>query len=517
MSSLRSFHGALLSLACALGVAGVAGLATGCDSSTSAPVPARRSAAARTLGMFSTKLSTDNRVQARLSLEQDAYRREHRFIDATKPGYLFAATRVEQPELEARLWSAEEMFQLGAQLFHFTFTKDVGFGGSDLPALARFHTGRRGGPDSRKCASCHWRGGIGGAGDGADNAYLDGDGDRQSSALQRNPPPLHGAGLVENLAAEMTRELQAQRDALIARARSERASVSGELSSKGVSFGLFEARADGTVNASRVEASVDNDLVVRPFGWKGTFETIRDCVEDSLNVHHGMQTEHFARTATPERVGRGGGDDPDGDGVAREITEGQTTVLTLFIAMQETPQTIIPSGLQSFVGDSDFAAAWARGRALFDRIGCADCHRPALKLDSTVFRVPSRVGGAELGVDLAREGAEPRIAPRSDGSGTWVELYSDLRRHDMGPELREARADRGVAPERFITRPLWGLARSKPYLHDGRTPHAQDAIMAHGGEALAARNAFVQLPENDKSHLRTFLAALARARRIVTP
>lgn len=501
-----------------VGLAVVAGAAAtaGCDESTAVPARVQRSPMAKALGIFSTRTPADPRAQGRLALEQDAFRRESRFLEGARPGYLFRATRVEQGELEAGLWSNEEMYQLGGQLFHVPFTKDVGFGGADLPALARFHRGRRGGPDAHKCATCHWRGGLAGAGDGADNAYLDGDGDSQDSALERNPPALHGAGLVELLAQEMTRDLANLREGLIARARREKAAASVELLSKGVSFGFLDAKADGSLDTSRL-AAISPDLIVRPFGWKGSFATIRDIVEDSLNIHHGMQSEHFARTAGAERAGNGGGDDPDGDGATREITEGQTSVLSLFVAMQETPLSLIPTNTRTFVSDSDFAMNVAEGRRTFERLGCVECHRPALKLESSVFRLASRAGGKPLVVDLGKEAAEPRVAAPADGGGTWVELYSDLRRHDMGPELRESRPDRGVAPEQFLTRPLWGLARSKPYLHDGRTVTVEDAILAHGGEALPARNGYVFLPETERLKVRSFLASLGRARRLVAP
>ena len=145
-----------------------AAIAAGCDTSTPAPQAVARSANARALGMFSTKLPSDMREQARGSLERDAFRRENRFVEATKPGFLFASTRIEESELSRGLWTPEEMFQLGAQLFHLTFTKRDGFGSGERSSLRRFHAGRRGGPDAYKCATCHWRGGIGGAGDGAD-------------------------------------------------------------------------------------------------------------------------------------------------------------------------------------------------------------------------------------------------------------------------------------------------------------------------------------------------------------
>ena len=49
-------------------------------------------------------------------------------------------------------------------------------------------------------------------------------------------------------------------------------------------------------------------------------------------------------------------------------------------------------------------------------------------------------------------------------------------------------ADGGAIRARvWLTWPLWGLADSAPYLHDGRALTIDDAIRAHGGEAQAAR------------------------------
>ncbi len=175
-----------------LAASSAAALMAGCGEKEAIDAVGRESPA-RPLGVVTTHLPEDTAEQARLALEEDAFRRESRYLDAVDPGYLFRSTRVEQAEIDHGLWSSEELYQLGAQLFQVTFSPELGGGGKDLPAIARFHKGRRGGPDARKCASCHWRGGPAGAGDAADNAYLDGDGDSQKSALARNPPPLAGA------------------------------------------------------------------------------------------------------------------------------------------------------------------------------------------------------------------------------------------------------------------------------------------------------------------------------------
>ena len=471
--------------------------------------PAERGGTAKTLGMFSTELDADLEAQALAALERDAFRREHRFVDAVQPGHLLAATNAPEAEIEAGAWSAEEMFELGAQLFHTTFTPAAGLGGADLPARARVPRARGGAPPATQGAQGHGGGGPGGAGDAADDAYLDGDGDRPASALARNPIPLHGAGLVEILASEMNAELRAQRDRLIAEARSHGSARSGELVTKGVSFGVLVARPDGQIDVTDVRG-IDPDLVVKPFGWKGNVATVRDAVEDALVVHHGMESSHLVAHAAPERVGPFGGADPDGDGVVDEIGEGQVSVLTLFVAMQEVPALELPT-------DQDQVLLWAKGQARFAAIGCAACHVPSLPLDSTRFVLSSREGGDAIAVDLAAAGAEPRIAPAADGSGYRVALFSDLKRHDVGQALAEPRPDRGALAAQFLTRPLWGLARSRPYLHDARAPTLEDAILLHGGEAQEARDAYAALTEPERAPIRVYLMSLTRARRMVSP
>lgn len=483
-------------------------LLAGCGGEELDPLGSRKSPA-EPLGVATTDLPEDSREQALLALREDAFRRESRFLDAANPGHLFRATRVDQAEIDQGLWSSEELFQLGAQLFQLGFRPEDGFGGKDLPAIARFHEGRRGGPDARKCAACHWRGGPAGAGDGADNAYLDGDGDAQSSALARNPLSLAGGGWVEMLAREMSEELRAVRDQALSFTKEKGYPVEVPLVAKGVGFGSITVHPDGTVDTSAV-AGVDTDLVVKPFGWKGTDTTLRDAAEDALLIHHGMESDHLVATAGPERIGPFGGLDPDGDGVTSEIAEGQVTALTLFLAMAETPQQIPPE-------QPEFVPLLAEGIAKFESIGCAVCHVPSLPVKSPRFVLPARDSDAAFEVDLAAEAAMPRLAPASQTGTFEVHLYSDLKRHDMGPGLAEARPDRGVPGHLYLTRPLWGVARSRPYLHDAHAPTLEDAILLHGGEAQSARDAYAAMDDAQRAPIRVFLTSLTRARRMTVP
>jgi CxxC motif-containing protein (DUF1111 family) len=69
----------------------------------------------------------------------------------------------------------------------------------------------------------------------------------------------------------------------------------------------------------------------------------------------------------------------------------------------------------------------------------------------------------------------------------------------------------------FLTRPLWGLAETAPYLHDGRAPTVHDAIVLHGGEATPARDAYLALEERDRASVRSFLTSLSRQPKLFVP
>jgi CxxC motif-containing protein (DUF1111 family) len=92
--------------------------------------------------------------------------------------------------------------------------------------------------------------------------------------------------------------------------------------------------------------------------------------------------------------------------------------------------------------------------------------------------------------------------------------YTDLKVHDLGPEL----ADRTVAGEivrsRWRTAPLWGLGyrisreHFPTFLHDGRARSAEEAILWHKGEGSTAREAFENLPVEQRDRLLHWLETL---------
>ena len=196
----------------------------------------------------------------------------------------------------------------------------------------------------------------------------------------------------------------------------------------------------------------------------------------------------------------GEGIDADGDNIVNEVGIGEVSALEIFVTTQETPR-------QLRMGSQEKA-----GLKSFRRIGCTECHQPALRTEHSVLRYsfpevpedPSQ--NVFFAVDLTDK---PAAFERSKQGGIVVPMFSDLKRHDMGDELAEE--FHGASPRQnreFITAKLWGVADTAPYLHDGRALTLNEAILLHGGEAAAARDAYHGLDDQKKNQVLRFLRTL---------
>ncbi len=449
---------------------------------------------------------TELREQLEDALELDDRERYEALLDEAETGEDSEHIRLFQEEIDAGRYSLDDLFDIGDGAFEHDFRGLDGYGSAGSTRQMRIHTGVRGGLDTFSCLGCHAVGGPDGAGSVSQNAFLEGDGESVSSALVRNPPPLLGLGQIQALAAEMSRDLARTRSRALMEARRQDSAVRVELEAKGVSFGALTLSPDGTIDSSEVEG-IDEDLVVRPFGWKGDEALLRRFIERAARIHFGIQSHPSTlvhrENPDPENLGDGPKwFDPDGDGVQREMEEGTLTALSLYLILLEAPVILPPR-------DPVLLESWARGDELFDKVGCEDCHRRTLALvRSTWDEAPDTTGAAPQQVRFLTEGEQPK-------SGMAVELFSDLKRHAMGPELADSKSSSsGVAPDVFLTRPLWGLAESAPYLHDGRAATLPEAILAHGGAALAARDSFADLPAQDQAALHVFLLSLTRTPKV---
>jgi CxxC motif-containing protein (DUF1111 family) len=172
--------------------------------------------------------------------------------------------------------------------------------------------------------------------------------------------------------------------------------------------------------------------------------------------------------------------------------------------------------------DPGLVDAWAAGRSTFEEIGCAGCHIPTMELKDTKLDArenPDPTRPAFV-IDVAKDGDGPKIEPEYGGNRETpylVHLFSDLKRHDMGPGLATPTPQGSIPAQVFLTRPLWGLAETAPYLHDGRAPTVHDAIVLHGGEATVARDAYLALDEKGRASVRVFLTSLSREPKLFVP
>jgi len=268
---------------------------------------------------------------------REAYRvaeRRHalRLREAATPGFFL---REMHAALDAKRIAAgqvclAELADRGQLLFEHEYDFPDGLGGgasATAPAgpFRRVQQGVFGGPETISCPSCHWIGGPNGAGVETDNAFLQGDGERTGSGDQRNPPALVALGVVQALAHEMSRDLQKERADLVREAAHAGAGREARLTTKGVDFGVLRATPKGEIDASGIRG-VDTDLVVKPFGWKGTAPTFADFASEALQVHMGIQSDELLANGSRELLGAGKDPaDPDGDGVRGELGRGPFT------------------------------------------------------------------------------------------------------------------------------------------------------------------------------------------------
>lgn len=459
----------------------------------------------------------------------------------------------------------EKIADWGRWLFSAEFTREDGVGSNlsgdpagtvrfariprmDLPGFA-MHPFRTTGPNSQSCVACHSIPFTGGGGRLADMEIRDSlrTGD-PFKYVHRNPVHLFGSGALQLLAEQITQELKALHENAARKAASTGQPVTVELTtSNGVNYGKLTVDPAGSLDTKAV-VGIDPDLIVRPYTWKGGFVTfLRPLVSLGTELEMGMQPAEFFGDAF----------DFDGDGVTNEMSVGDITAMTVYIASLPRPVTELE--LSDHLGgkytlSQAERSSIVRGKELFNRVGCAECHTPAMKVKSALFKEPSslpehRFPMLPTGQDPVSVGLDhnnpvvinlalnPQIgltkndAACRERGGWWnrdhgknalcflqyeyesdgsivVSLYGDLKRHDMGPALAENIDEAGTGATVWKTRELWGVGNTGPWLHDGRATTLEEAIFWHGGEAQVSRDRYAGLSERDRQDIVRFLKNL---------
>lgn len=408
----------------------------------------------------------------------------------------------------------------GRQIFQRKFTAAQGIGprtndgGGPIDA-----DGSHGAGLADSCAGCHGRP-QGSAGAGG-NVFTRPD--------SRDAPHLFGIGLIEMLADEITSDLRGIRDQAVALAQQSGTPVTRPLVGKGISYGAVVGLPDGTANTAGV-MGVDPDLRVKPFFAEGSVFSIRDFAVGALNAEMGLESfdPDLAAAAGGGLVTTPSGMVFDGmrDSFASPPVGSPSEDFDLDGVADEIPAALVDH-LEFYLLNYFKPAAYRRttsaekGRDLLATIGCTSCHVPDLRID-----VDRRVADVTTGYDPNNAvfnglfaTATPLFQSIPDSSGHPArkvpigasflveDVFTDLKRHDLGPAFWERNFD-GSITKKFMTEPLWGVGSTGPYGHDGRSITLREVILRHGGEASASRNAFANLNENKQTWVLEFLGSL---------
>jgi len=402
----------------------------------------------------------------------------------------------------------------GRQLFQRKFRRAVGQGPAEGDGAGDLNiNGAIGAGLSDSCAACHGRP-RGSAGLG---------GNVVTRPDSRDAPHLFGLGLKEMLADEITADLRSIRQRAITRAQQTGRSVTMQLHSKGINYGRITAMPSGTVDTSRVEG-IDPDLRVKPFFAEGGTISIREFIVGALHKEMGLecndvdlaQANAGERVVTPSGMVLDGSQDqidppppPDAITGQYEIDPALVDHLEFYLLNYFKP------------GLGRQTSTTQRGRRLFNNLGCVSCHVPNLKInhdrrvaDVTTIYDPAEgifnslfaTAGTLFSVVDDGKGFPP-LKPPLGGSFLVENIFTDFKRHDLGPNFYERNYD-GTLKTTFLTRALWGTGSKSIFGHDGRSISLEDVILRHGGEAQAARDAYALLPDSEAETLQSFLKSL---------
>lgn len=263
----------------------------------------------------------------------------------------------------------------------------------------------------------------------------------------RLSPPVIGGGLLESLPETTLASLADPNDK----------------NSDGISGRLNQVRNDLT-----------GKLAVGRFGWKSNQPNLRQQAAEALAGDIGITSElHPEESFTAAQTAASSQQDgglPEADKLMLDRLERYLRGLSV-PARRNTGDPMAQ-----------------QGAALFEKLRCAACHVPELKTGDTHSMQELR--------------------------GQTIRPFTDLLLHDMGAGLADGRPDGEATGTEWRTAPLWGIGltgvvnRNVFYLHDGRARTLTEAILWHGGEAIAAREAFKILKRQDRDAVLKFLESL---------
>jgi CxxC motif-containing protein (DUF1111 family) len=201
------------------------------------------------------------------------------------------------------------------------------------------------------------------------------------------------------------------------------------------------------------------------FGWKAQFATLEEFVASACANELGLgnpimeQAKPWAKHVSTK--------------VNRDLDQLQFRSLVAFVETLPRPAEILPP-------DPLERTHVEHGKVLFHQIGCTSCHTPDL-------------GGVQ---GVYSDFLLHRLTDPTEVGGSYSQV-PDVPLPDDHP-----------LPDEWKTPPLWGVAASAPYFHDGGSPTLETAVLRHRGGAAPTTKAYQSLSPADRLAIIGFLESL---------
>jgi CxxC motif-containing protein (DUF1111 family) len=246
-----------------------------------------------------------------------------------------------------------------------------------------------------------------------------------------------------------------------------------------------DANGDGiSGRANRIADPASGQTRLGRFGYKAATTSVKHQVAAAFNSDMGVMTSLLPNPDC-------GSSQTDCGSSGAEISDTHVNNLVKYIStLGVRPQRNVND------------AAVVRGETQFSNLGCVACH--------TASYVTSQ------------------YHPLGELRSQTIKPYTDLLLHDMGADMADNLGEGLATGAEWRTAPLWGLGLSAcvtggvtdagqgaqvctpvhSYLHDGRARSIEEAILWHGGEGQASKNAYQSLSTSQKQDVLRFLESL---------
>lgn len=307
------------------------------------------------------------------------------------------------------------------------------------------------------------------------------EGDIPMIHTQRNSTALFGASLIDNIPDS----------AIVAEAMRQ----------------AKEGKVSGRPAQLRARGSVNRVLEIGKFGWRAQQATLTNFVEGACAVELGLNTRRQQQAVDPRDSRR--------SVRQADVNEAEILGLASFVGSFKKPREMEPAEHERLNIE--------RGKSLFNSIGCADCHLSKL---ADVEGIYSDLLLHDMGKSLADpapardaierttkvlfqvisdQEAKPQTirSTFTTSDGVLLNNYYGFEQESANPIV-----DLATREKEWRTPPLWGVADSAPYMHDGRAKTLAEAIVYHDGESRKSKIKYLKLSRLKQKALLAFLGTL---------